>query len=101
MGAQAGLAGVLGMAGSGNIQVSLVLKTAGTVPAYISGPLVLIILEAQHSSRLRPCIAPQGEDQKKLDVLANEVFVNVLRRCGQCSVLVSSSALLLCDNARS
>ncbi len=30
----------------------------------------------------------QGEDQKKLDVLANEVFINVLKRCGQCSVLV-------------
>ncbi|CAL8470986.1 g10528 [Coccomyxa elongata] len=47
---KAGLAGVLGLAGSGNVQ---------------------------------------GEDQKKLDVLANEVFINVLRRCGQCSVLVS------------
>ncbi len=32
----------------------------------------------------------QGEDQKKLDVLADDVFVNVLSRCGQCAVLVSS-----------
>ncbi|CAK0782523.1 hypothetical protein CVIRNUC_005741 [Coccomyxa viridis] len=31
----------------------------------------------------------QGEDQKKLDIVANEVFINVLRRSGQCSVLVS------------
>jgi len=31
----------------------------------------------------------QGEAQKKLDVLANEVFVNVLSRCGQCALLVS------------
>ena len=30
----------------------------------------------------------QGEDQKKLDIVANEVFINVLRRSGQCSVLV-------------
>ena len=49
---QAGLAGVLGLAGSANVQ---------------------------------------GEDQKKLDILANEVFINVLRRCGQCSVLVSGT----------
>lgn len=31
----------------------------------------------------------QGEDQKKLDVLANEAFVNILSRCGQCGLLVS------------
>ena len=31
----------------------------------------------------------QGEDQKKLDVLANEVFINMLAKSGQCSVLVS------------
>lgn len=31
----------------------------------------------------------QGEDQKKLDVIANDVFKNVLRKSGQCSVLVS------------
>ena len=31
---------------------------------------------------------PQGEDQKKLDVLANEVFINLLSKCGQCAVLV-------------
>lgn len=30
----------------------------------------------------------QGEDQKKLDVLANDVFINLLRKCGQCGVLV-------------
>ena len=33
----------------------------------------------------------QGEDQKKLDILANEVFINVLRKSGQCAVLVSAS----------
>ena len=32
--------------------------------------------------------ATQGEDQKKLDVLANEVFINLLSKCGQCAVLV-------------
>ena len=32
--------------------------------------------------------ALQGEDQKKLDVLANEVFINLLSKCGQCAVLV-------------
>ena len=31
----------------------------------------------------------KGEDQKKLDVLANEVFINLLTKCGQCAVLVS------------
>jgi len=31
----------------------------------------------------------QGEDQKKLDILANEVFINLLTKCGQCAVLVS------------
>ena len=30
----------------------------------------------------------QGEDQKKLDVLANDVFINLLRKSGQCCVLV-------------
>ncbi len=38
----------------------------------------------------------QGEDQKKLDIVANEVFINVLRRSGQCSVLVSSHPF--CDS---
>ncbi len=33
-----------------------------------------------------PCM--QGEDQKKLDVIANEVFKNSLRRSGQCCILV-------------
>ena len=47
---QAGLAGILGLAGSANVQ---------------------------------------GEDQKKLDILANEVFINMLKRSGQCAVLVS------------
>lgn len=47
---QAGLAGILGLAGSSNVQ---------------------------------------GEDQKKLDILSNEVFKNVLRKSGQCCVLVS------------
>ena len=35
----------------------------------------------------------QGEEQKKLDVLADDVFVNVLTRCGQCAVLVLLSSL--------
>ena len=30
----------------------------------------------------------QGEDQKKLDLVANEVFKNSLRRSGQCCILV-------------
>ena len=38
----------------------------------------------------------QGEDQKKLDIVANEVFINVLRRSGQCSVLVGPVLLLSC-----
>lgn len=32
----------------------------------------------------------QGEDQKKLDILANEVFLNMLANSGQCAVVVSS-----------
>lgn len=47
---KAGLAGVLGLAGSSNVQ---------------------------------------GEDQKKLDILSNEVFKNVLKKSGQCCVLVT------------
>ncbi|KDD74496.1 fructose-1-6-bisphosphatase [Helicosporidium sp. ATCC 50920] len=31
----------------------------------------------------------QGEDQKTLDIVANEVFKNVLRKSGQCAVLVT------------
>lgn len=31
----------------------------------------------------------QGEQQKKLDVIANDVFVNLMRKSGQCCVLVS------------
>jgi len=31
----------------------------------------------------------QGEDQKKLDVVANDVFKNVLKKSGQCAVLVT------------
>lgn len=37
---------------------------------------------------LTVCTAVQGEDQKKLDILANEVFINMLSNSGQCSVLV-------------
>ncbi|EFN53719.1 hypothetical protein CHLNCDRAFT_56257 [Chlorella variabilis] len=47
---QAGLAGMMGMAGSSNVQ---------------------------------------GEDQKKLDLVANEVFKNSLRRSGQCCILIT------------
>ena len=32
----------------------------------------------------------QGEDQKKLDILANEVFTNMLAKSGQCAALVST-----------
>lgn len=32
----------------------------------------------------------QGEDQKKLDILANEVFSNMLAKSGQCAALVST-----------
>ena len=39
----------------------------------------------------------QGEDQKKLDILANEVFINVLRRSGQTAVLVPDLSLLPVD----
>lgn len=38
----------------------------------------------------------QGEDQKKLDIVANEVFMNVLKRSGQCSVLVWHCSHLNC-----
>lgn len=47
---RAGLAGMMGMAGSSNVQ---------------------------------------GEDQKKLDLVANEVFKNSLRRSGQCCILIT------------
>lgn len=47
---KAGLAGVLGIAGSSNVQ---------------------------------------GEEQKKLDIIANDVFINLLTKSGHCAVLVS------------
>eukprot|EP00208_Stichococcus_sp_RCC1054_P005140 CAMPEP_0206136814 /NCGR_PEP_ID=MMETSP1473-20131121/2037_1 /ASSEMBLY_ACC=CAM_ASM_001109 /TAXON_ID=1461547 /ORGANISM="Stichococcus sp, Strain RCC1054" /LENGTH=353 /DNA_ID=CAMNT_0053529609 /DNA_START=178 /DNA_END=1239 /DNA_ORIENTATION=+ len=47
---KAGLAGMLGLAGSENVQ---------------------------------------GEDQKKLDILANDVFINLLTKSKQCAVLIS------------
>lgn len=31
----------------------------------------------------------QGEDQKKLDVLSNDIMINALRASGKCSVMVS------------
>lgn len=31
----------------------------------------------------------QGEEQKKLDVLSNDIMVNALRASGKCSVMVS------------
>lgn len=31
----------------------------------------------------------QGEEQKKLDVLSNDIMVNALRASGKCAVLVS------------
>ncbi|KDE04282.1 fructose-1,6-bisphosphatase, cytosolic [Microbotryum lychnidis-dioicae p1A1 Lamole] len=31
----------------------------------------------------------QGEDQKKLDILSNDIMINSLRACGKCSVLIS------------
>lgn len=50
---------------------------------------------------MRPCIVAltsvglagetnvQGEEQKKLDVLSNDIMVNSLRASGKCAVLVS------------
>jgi len=31
----------------------------------------------------------QGEDQKKLDVISNEVFSNCLRQCGRTGIIAS------------
>jgi fructose-1,6-bisphosphatase I len=31
----------------------------------------------------------QGEEQKKLDILSDEIMVNALRASGKCSVLVT------------
>lgn len=31
----------------------------------------------------------QGEDQKKLDVLSNDIMINAIRASGKCSVMVS------------
>ncbi len=33
--------------------------------------------------------APQGEDQKKLDIVSNEVFCNALRNSGKTGVIAS------------
>lgn len=35
------------------------------------------------------CRLLQGEDQKKLDVVSNEVFSNCLRACGRTGVIAS------------
>ena len=35
------------------------------------------------------CGAPQGEDQKKLDIVSNEVFCNALRNSGKTGVIAS------------
>jgi hypothetical protein len=77
---QAGLAGILGLAGSENVQVRPGCMHA--VSSAVAG------LDCDNHRVSTPTCMLQGEDQKKLDVLANEVFINVLRRCGQCSVLV-------------
>lgn len=41
----------------------------------------------------------QGEDQKKLDILANEVFLNMLAKSGQCAIVVSMFVQHLFVNA--
>lgn len=51
------------------------------------------------------CIAQvkfaQGEQQKKLDVLANEVFINMLAKSGQCAIIVSTHPQILEQNLQS
>lgn len=47
-------------------------------------------LQAERSSRTHPNLGfLQGEDQKKLDVISNEVFSNCLRSSGRTGVIAS------------
>ena len=84
---QAGLAGVLGLAGSENVQVRPACMQAASQQLPFASSLCLWRKACEQPWFLATTMS-QGEDQKKLDVLANEVFINVLRRCGQCAVLV-------------
>jgi len=44
-----------------------------------------------------------GDDQKKLDILSNDIMVNALKNSGVCSVLVSeeNEDIIICPNANS
>ena len=52
-----------------------------------AGPAWRPALHRPRSVCLHPC--PQGEDQKKLDVISNEVFSNCLRTSGRTGVIAS------------
>ena len=47
------------------------------------------ILLLGKSSQLLSLSVPQGEDQKKLDIVSNEVFCNALRNSGKTGVIAS------------
>ena len=42
-----------------------------------------------HPAAVSLCNISQGEDQKKLDVVSNDVFKNCLASCGRTGVLAS------------
>ncbi|KAL5223382.1 hypothetical protein ABZP36_028095 [Zizania latifolia] len=80
---KAGLAKLIGLAGETNVQAS--------APAYqpSSPRLTSVIFLPCEIEMVKHSLCDQGEEQKKLDVLSNEVFVKALVSSGRTCVLVS------------
>lgn len=86
---RAGISNLTGLAGAANIQVR-------TCPMALHGSCMhAVCTPGRVPSPHAPFFSPQlhshwqGEDQKKLDVVSNEVFKNCLAACGRTGVLAS------------
>uniref|UniRef100_A0A0D3G850 fructose-bisphosphatase n=4 Tax=Oryza TaxID=4527 RepID=A0A0D3G850_9ORYZ len=79
---KAGLAKLIGLAGDTNVQASNPISD----PLYST---LLFLHTNPCDGGWPPRVAVQGEEQKKLDVLSNEVFVKALVSSGRTCVLVS------------
>ncbi|TVU19544.1 hypothetical protein EJB05_35696, partial [Eragrostis curvula] len=86
---KAGLAKLIGLAGETNVQASkepppTARSLSSHLPPFLPSPFRALMTQA-----LTCKCALQGEEQKKLDVLSNEVFVKALVSSGRTCVLVS------------
>ena len=92
---RAGISNLTGLAGETNVQARAAAGVAAAMPGQprpqMCRPAVGWGDAAQFVTGLLSLsgFLMQGEDQKKLDVISNEVFSNCLRQCGRTGIIAS------------